>query len=91
METRIIEATLSYEQGKGYTGRVQFQVEGHGQPYEVALFSKNKRIWDYSLMFAKESGSEENMLLMEQMLENDDELFDILVDAAMNSLNETAL
>jgi hypothetical protein len=90
MAVQVINASLTHDGEKSYTGRVQFQVEGHDQPYEVALFSKNKRDWDYSLMFAKESGSEENMLLMEEMLENDDDLFDTLVDAAINSLVETA-
>jgi hypothetical protein len=90
MAVQVISASLTHDGEKSYTGRVQFQVEGHNQPYEVTLFSKNKRDWDYSLMFANESGSEENMLLVEEMLENDDDLFDSLVDAAMNNLDEAS-
>jgi hypothetical protein len=90
MAVQVISASLIHDGERSYKGRVQFQVDGHDQTYEVALFSKNKRDWDYSLMFANESGSEQNMFLVEEMLENDDDLFDTLVDAAMNSLDEAS-
>jgi hypothetical protein len=86
MAVTIIGASMSRDEGGGFTGRVQFEVDGHKRPYEVALFSKNRKEWDYSLMFAQDPGSEEEMLRVEEMLENDDELFDSLVDAAESKL-----
>jgi hypothetical protein len=84
----VLEAEMKKEPESGYKGRVLIEVEGHKQPYEVALLSKNGTMWDYSLSFARESGSEEQITAVEAALEEDDDLFDLLIDTAMDNLAE---
>lgn len=86
MEMRILNATMTYSKEDGYVGKVEFEVEGHKQPYEIALHSKHKRDWSYGLFFSKESGEEEEILEVEDWLEEDDEAYDRLVNAALDSL-----
>ncbi|AJY77922.1 hypothetical protein VN24_21620 [Paenibacillus beijingensis] len=88
MEITIIQASMSYSKEDGYIGTVAFTVEGHSEPYEVALQSKKGKDWAYSLLFRHGSGKEEDILALEERLEEDDELFDRLVDAAMAAYRE---
>jgi len=82
----VLEATMQYNKGDGYVGKVGFQVEGHKLPYEITLFSKNGKEWGYGLFFLKESGNEEQLEAVEEMLEDNDEVFEQLVEAAKSSL-----
>jgi len=86
MNIAIQHAEMTKEPEGGYRGRVFFEAEGHKKPYEVTLLSKKGTVWDYSLSFGKESGPEEQINAMEAALEEDDELFDSLIDAAMDKL-----
>ncbi|MEW4368482.1 hypothetical protein [Paenibacillus kandeliae] len=69
------------EPDKGYLGRVELEVEGHAEPYELTLFSKRGHDWDYSLHFLNESGKEEEIEALEQVIEEDDDQFDRIIEA----------
>lgn len=87
MEVRIVDVTATFSEANGCVGRVIFEVTGHKTPYELALQSdKAKNDWNYSLMFTEASGMEEQILLVEEALEEDDELFDFFVDAVKSKL-----
>jgi hypothetical protein len=88
MDARIMETVMDHSKEDGYLGRVIFEWQDKSTQFELTLQSKNARDWNYSLSFAKESGSEEEILALETRLEEDDELFDALVDAAMGALPE---
>jgi hypothetical protein len=72
----------------GYVGSVRFEVEGHRQPYEAALHSKDGKDWAYGLFFMSRSGSERDIDRVEAYLEENDEAFDMLVEAARRTLKE---
>ncbi|MDF2834709.1 MAG: hypothetical protein K0Q63_349 [Paenibacillus sp.] len=82
----IIDASMTYSKEDGYVGKVQFRVEGHHNEYEIALHSKRGSEWGYGLFFLNESGKEEQLLALEDELEENDELFDQLVQAAKDKL-----
>jgi hypothetical protein len=86
MNISILHVQMKKIEGEGYEGAVQFQADKHQEPYEVTLYSKDGRDWMYSLHFARESGKEEDIQAVEEWLEQDDEGFDELVEAAMNAL-----
>ncbi|WP_159887510.1 hypothetical protein [Paenibacillus puerhi] len=86
MDAHIIESAMEHSKEEGYLGRVIFSWLDKPTQYELTLQSKNSRDWNYSLSFAKESGTEEEIYAVEARLEEDDELFDSLVDAAMEQL-----
>ncbi|MFC5699975.1 hypothetical protein ACFPVX_01665 [Cohnella faecalis] len=89
MNIRILAATMKHDESNGYLGHVRFEAEGHKQPYELTLQS-DKRIddWNYALNFLDESGSEQQIEAVEKALEEDDDIFDSLVDAALASLDD---
>lgn len=84
MSVEIISANMKFDDG--YIGQVQFNYKNHKRPYEITLHSKDKKEWMYSLSFAAESGSEDEILQVEEVLEEDDDLFDKLVEAAISKL-----
>lgn len=86
MSVNIVESSMTHSKESGYVGHVVFQVEGHSVPYEMTLHSKNAKEWSYSLNFSGKSGSEEEIDAVEEMLEDNDELFDSLVNAARSNL-----
>lgn len=87
---RILNAEMQ-PQAQGYLGRIAFELEGHKQAYELTLQSdKYLDDWNYALNFLSESGSEEQIAEVEQRIEEDDELFDALVDAAVSTLDRQA-
>lgn len=90
MKVTIIHAAMTHDSENGYLGMVQFEVEGHMNPYEITLQLNSLRgtTWDYSLRFAKDPGSEEQINEVEAAIESDDELFDSLIDAAAETLPE---
>lgn len=86
MSWNILDAEMTHSKKDGYLGKVRFTLEGHRSSYEVALQSDNGEEWNYSLIFAKESGSEEEIEVAERRLEEDDELFDALIEAAHEAM-----
>lgn len=86
MNVQIIKSGMTHSKEEGYVGHVQFTCEGHQVPYEITFHSKNAKEWMYSLIFANESGPEEEILSLEEVLEEDDELFDRLVEEAKSKL-----
>lgn len=86
MKLEITAAEMSYSKEDGYLGKVLFTLEGHRSAYEITLQSNKGREWSYSLIFAKESGIEAEIEAAEALIEEDDDLFDALVEAAKSSL-----
>ncbi|QHW33746.1 hypothetical protein GZH47_25060 [Paenibacillus rhizovicinus] len=88
MKVTIIHAQMTHDKENGYLGSVQFEAEGHKHPYEITLQLNSLRgtTWDYSLRFAKDPGSEEQINEVEAAIETDDDLFDSLIDAAAETL-----
>ncbi|WP_025689804.1 hypothetical protein [Paenibacillus zanthoxyli] len=85
MSVVITEAAMRRDEDGNYVGRTVFTLEGHAVRYEITFFSKKGKEWDYSLSFADKSGSEEQFLELDARLEEDDELFDQLLDAALDA------
>lgn len=83
MNIEIYAAQLRSDPEDGMVGQVRFRVAEHPKPYEITLFSKKGKEWEYGLHFAEESGSEEMIDSVEAFLEEDDDAFDRLVDAAL--------
>ncbi|WP_040949930.1 hypothetical protein [Gorillibacterium massiliense] len=88
MNITVIQANMQRDEEQSYEGRVLFSVEGHSQPYECTLYSKKGNDWMYSLHFAEGPGKEEDIEAVEAWIEEDDEGFDGLIDAAMSALAE---
>lgn len=88
MEIHILQASMNHSMEDGYIGKVEFEVSGHKQPYEIALHSKKGKEWSYGLFFLGQSGDEEQILQLEEWLEEDDETYMKLVNAAKSSLSQ---
>ena len=89
MKVQVLSASMSCTEEKGYLGHVRFSVEGHKKPYELTLQSdKGDNNWNYALNFSNEPGSEEEISLVDERLEEDGDLFDMLVDTAKESLGK---
>lgn len=86
LHVTIMEAGMTYTKEDGYVGRVHFSVEGHLNEYEMTLHSKRGNEWGYGLFFLNQSGKEEQLLELEDELEENDELFEQLVQAAKDKL-----
>ncbi|WP_339314729.1 hypothetical protein [Paenibacillus sp. FSL R10-2734] len=84
MNLEIVSAEMSRKEDKSYVGRTIFTLENHKAPYEITFFSTRGTEWDYSLSFAGEPGSEEQFLETDALLENDDDLYNQLLDAALD-------
>lgn len=87
MNIHILQAKMSYNKEDGYVGSVHFEVEGHENAYEMALQSKRGRSWGYGLFFLQGSGNEDDILLVEDEIEENDELFEALVAAGKAALD----
>lgn len=82
----ILKASMEHSKEDGYLGHVEFKIEGHEHPYEITLQStKGKNDWSYALHFLRESGKEEDIEAVEELLE-EDEHFELLVNAARETL-----
>jgi len=88
MKLTIMQAGMTHTQEDGYVGTVHFRAEGHKHPYEITLHSKNGKEWSYGLFFLEESGSEDDIYEVEEYLEENDDAFDSLVDAAKGALQQ---
>ncbi|MUT67054.1 hypothetical protein [Paenibacillus sp. NEAU-GSW1] len=87
-QVKVLNAKMTYTKESGYVGQVQFEVTGFPNQYEITLHSRKATEWGYGLFFLNESGDEEQLLQVEDMLEEDDELFDYLVNAAQEKLEK---
>lgn len=85
MDITILNTRMTKD-NDGYTGVVEFQVEGHKLPYEMTLFSEKGDEWEYGLHFLNESGSEEDISKVEEYLEESDDAFYRLIQAAETAL-----
>ncbi|MGN7760070.1 hypothetical protein [Paenibacillus sp. 22594] len=85
MNVDIIKAEMKREEDRSFVGRTVFTLENHSSPYEITFFSKRGTEWDYSLSFAGEPGSEEQFLETDALLENDDDVYNLLLDAALDT------
>lgn len=86
MDFKVIQADMMQDEEKHYVGHTVFTLEGHKSRYELTFFSKRGKDWDYSLNFADEPGSEEEMLKADELLAENDDLFDALLDAALDTM-----
>ena len=86
MEIKIIQASMTKDDENGYVGKVHFEVDGHREPYEIVLQSKRGREWGYSLTFLGESGPDGLIDLVDDYLDENDDAFDMLVEAARQTL-----
>jgi hypothetical protein len=82
----IQKAEMTHSKENGYVGNVEFLVETHKEPYEITIYSKNQKEWSYGLHFLNASGSEEEIFAVEELLDENDEYFNLLVDAAKAAL-----
>lgn len=83
---KILGASMDYTKENGFVGRIQFEIVGQQNQYEMTIHSRKRTEWGYGLFFLNESGDEDELLAVEDMLEEDDELFDYLVNAAEEKL-----
>ncbi|MCR8631712.1 hypothetical protein NV381_10900 [Paenibacillus sp. N5-1-1-5] len=84
----ILESSMTHSKEDGYVGKVEFRVDNHKQPYEITLYRKKGKEWSYSLNFLKDSGGEEEIEAVEELLEENDEIYELLVEAAKSKLQE---
>lgn len=82
----IVEASMHRDSDGAFLGKTVFEVEGHQAAYEITFFSKRGKEWDYSLNYAQESGIEAQLLQIDAKLEEDDDWFDALLEAAQATL-----
>lgn len=84
-QIQIERAGMQRSDEDHFIGYTIFAYEGHAEPYEITFYSKDGRNWDYSLNFADEPGLEEQFLAVDELIENNDDLFDDLLDAAIEA------
>jgi hypothetical protein len=82
LKLTVQKAEMSHSKEDGYVGNVEFLVEMHKEAYEITLFSKDGKEWSYGLHFLNASGSEEEIFAVEELIDEHDEYFYQLVDAA---------
>ncbi|MGG3281517.1 hypothetical protein [Paenibacillus solani] len=84
-QVRIEHSDMKRDESDQFVGYTVFSIDGHASSYEITFLSKNGRDWDYALNFAGEPGGEEQFLQIDERIETDDELFDDLLDAAIDA------
>lgn len=89
MKLNIIEASMKKEADGSFLGKTIFQANEDTTKYEITFFSKRGKDWDYSLHYSDEPGNEELLLDVDTHIEQSDEAYDLLLDAAWNSMDET--
>jgi len=87
MKIIIKNVMMSRTDEEGFLGKVDFEVEHHKEPYEIVFHSKDGRDWGYSLHFLHDSGPEEEIDALDQYLEENDEAYWMLLDAAREALD----
>ncbi|MBP1903926.1 hypothetical protein J2Z32_000543 [Paenibacillus turicensis] len=89
MKINVVAASMKKEADGSFLGKTIFQANEDPTKYEITFFSKRGKDWDYSLHYADEPGNEELLLAVDAHIEQSDEDFDQLLDAAWNSMDET--
>lgn len=84
-QVTIQNAGMGRDEDNNFVGHTVFVFEGQAAAYEITFLSKNGKDWDYSLNFAGEPGPEEEFLKVDALIEEDDDLFDDLLDAAIDA------
>ncbi|ANE48630.1 hypothetical protein SY83_01055 [Paenibacillus swuensis] len=85
----IMSAEMSFNRADGYVGQVEFTLEGHKNPYAITLQKSRKaKEWSYGLHFSGEPGSEDELFAAEDLIEDNDELYEQLVEAAKAKLSQ---
>lgn len=82
----VISATMRQEEDGTFLGQAVFNMEGQKSTFEISFFSKKGKEWDYSLHYAEGERIEEELLAIDELLEEDDDLFDMLLDAARDAM-----
>lgn len=85
MNIIIKNANMTYTQEDGYIGKVQFEVENHKEPYEITLQRKKQKHWGYALHYSDVSGPDGDIEAVDEYLDENDEAFDKLVQAALDT------
>lgn len=85
MNIHIEHVDMKRNEDDHFVGHTVFGIEGYKDTFEITFFSKRGKEWDYSLNFHKESGSEEELFRLDQLLEEDDDIYNQLLDAAIDS------
>lgn len=87
MKITIVQARMEEQPDGALSGSVQFLAEGDETPYELFLRNEKGKVWDYSLHFTSESGNHDQITAVSDRIDEDDELFDQLLDAALETLD----
>lgn len=87
-ELKIVHAEMQRQEDGACIGKTVFEVSTHKAGYEITFYSQKGKDWDYSLHYAGEPGIEEQFLAVDARIEEDDEWFDTLLDAALDTLPE---
>ncbi|MNW24035.1 hypothetical protein D3C74_07460 [compost metagenome] len=82
----VISATMRKEEDGSFLGQAVFKMEGQKSAFEISFFSKKGKEWDYSLHYAEGERIEEELLAIDELLAEDDDLFDMLLDAARDTM-----
>lgn len=88
MSYKIIRATMGKNEDNEWLGSTVFTIDESPVEYEISFYSKRGKDWDYSLHFAGEPGEEEEFLKLDARIEEDDDLFDDLLDTAIDTIPE---
>jgi len=88
LELEVIHANMERNEDKRFIGKVHFKVEGHKEPYELTLESKNMKDWGYSLHYLHESGPDGEIEALDRYLDEDEAAFELLVQAAEDAYKE---
>jgi len=85
MTVEISAAEMRRNEDGSFVGKTIFTLDNHKAQYEITFYSKRGSEWDYSLSFAGEPGNEEQFLQTDALLETDDDLYNQLLDAALDT------
>ena len=85
MTIKILGSEMRRHEDRSFVGKTIFSLDNHKANYEITFFSTRGTEWDYSLSFAGEPGSEEEMLATDALLESNDDVYNELLDAALDA------
>ena len=88
MNVHVLSSEMHRDEEGAFLGKTIFEVEGHKAAYEITFYSKKGKEWDYSLNYSAESGIEAEFMQIDEKLEEDDDLFDMLLEAAQNTMEK---
>ncbi|GIQ71386.1 hypothetical protein DUZ99_15845 [Xylanibacillus composti] len=88
MQIHIEQASMERTEDKRFVGKVYVRVEGHKQPYEIIVDSKNMKDWGYALYFQRDSGPEEEIDALDAYIDEHEDVFERIVQAAKDAYQE---